>query len=210
MIITQIKRIGNSTKFNLYVDENWAGVFADEILARYHLKTDQEIDEEAFAEIKKENDEKVAFDMAVGYLEKYVVSEKGIRDYLKKKNVGKDIIEKAVAKLQEYGYVNDESFAKNYFESMRNSKGKRVIANKLKEKGVSAEIVEQLLEDVEEEDELEKATALAEKFVKNRENSAKTNQKCIAHLIYKGYDYSVAQQATQIALSNKGEVDDWI
>ena len=210
MIITQIKRIGNSTKFNVYVDDSWSGVFSDEILARYHLKTGQEIDEEEFLEIKKENDEKVSFDIAVGYIEKYVVSEKGVRDYLKKKNFSINVIDTTIEKLRNYGYVNDENFARNYFESMRNSKGKRVIANKLKEKGVAVEIVEQLLENVDDEGELEKATVLAEKFVKNRENSAKTYQKCIGHLIYKGYDYSVAQQATQVALSNKGETDDWI
>ena len=35
---------------------------------------------------------------------------------------------------------------------------------------------------------------LAEKFAKNRENTLKNKQKCFAHLIYKGYDYSVAQK----------------
>ena len=48
------------------------------------------------------------------------------------------------------------------------------------------------LENVEEDDEIEKATALAEKFVKNRQIDAKIKQKCLAHLIYNGYDYSVA------------------
>lgn len=209
MKITKIKRIGNTNRFHVYVDEKWSGVFLDEILAVYHLKTDKEIEDEEFKKIKVENDEKVAFDMAATYLEKYVVSEKGLKDYLKKKGFDFSVIQKTVQKLNEYGFVDDEKFAKNYFESLSNSKGKRAIAQKLKQKGVSAEIVENLLENVDDEAELEKAKTLAEKFVKNRQNEPKLQQKCIAHLIYKGYDYNVAQQATKSALSHLGENYDW-
>lgn len=210
MTITKIKRIGNTNRFHVYVDEKWSGIFLDEILAFYHFKTDMEIDEDEFKTIKSENDEKVAFDMAVSYLEKYVVSEKGLKGYLKKKSFDGKVIVKTVEKLREYGFIDDEKFAKNYFESLSTSKGKRAIANKLREKGVSAEIIGNLLENVDEESQIEMATTLAEKFVKNRQIDTKLKQKCLAHLIYKGYDYSVAQKATKNALQNLGENDDWI
>ncbi len=209
MTITKIKRIANTNRFHIYVDDKWNGIFLDEILAVYGLKTGQELDDEEFAKIKSENDRKVAFDMATSYIEKYVVSEKGIKDYLKKKGFDFKVINATVDKLKDYGLVNDESFAKNYFETLSATKGKRAIASKLKQKGVSAEIVANLLENINEDDEIEKATALAEKFVKNRQIDAKIKQKCLAHLIYKGYDYDVAQKATKIALENKGENDDW-
>lgn len=180
----------------------------DETLARFHLKTGQEVEEEAFKEIKAENDERVSFDMAASYMEKYVVSEKGIKDYLKKKNFADKTIKITLEKLREYGFVDDEKFAKNYFESLAGTKGKRAIANKLRQKGINADIIDNLLENVDEDDEIERATAIAEKFVKNRQNDTKCKQKCLAHLIYKGYDYSVAQQATKNAY--KGENDDWI
>lgn len=210
MIITKIKRIGSTNRFHVYVDEEWAGVFLDEILALYHFKTDMEIEESEFKKIKFENDKKVAFDMAVSYMEKYVVSEKGIRDYLKKKNFDDSTIKNTIEKLKEYNFVDDRKFAQNYFESLSASKGKRVISNKLKEKGISLEIINEILENVDDEDEIEKAKMIAEKFVKNRQNDTKCKQKCLAHLIYKGYDYNVAQQATNYALEDKGESDDWI
>ena len=87
MTITKIKRIASTNRFHVYADEQWCGIFLDEILALYHFKTGMEIDEDEFKEIKLENDEKVSFDMAASYLEKYVVSEKGLKDYLKKKLV---------------------------------------------------------------------------------------------------------------------------
>ena len=149
--------------------------------------------------------------MAVTYMERYVVSEKGVKDYLKKKGFEDKTIMQTIEKLKEYGYVDDEKFAQNYFESLSSNQGKRAIANKLRAKGVSKEIVENLLENVDEEKQIEQATILAQKFVKNREKTPKTKQKCLAHLIYKGYDYSVAQKACKnITDLYEGEEDDWI
>ena len=196
MIITKIKRIASTNRYHLYADEQWQGIFLDEILAIYKLKTDQEIDEDDFKKIKKENDRKVSFDMAVCYMEKYVVSQKGIKDYLKKKGFDDNTISATIDKLKDYGYVDDEKFARNYFDSLTASKGKRAIANKLREKGIAKEIIDDLVEEIEDEDEISKATVLAEKFAKNREKSLKNKQKSLAHLVRKGYDYTVAQQAT--------------
>lgn len=194
MKITEIKKSKQPMKYHLYVDDVFYGVFLDEILASYSLKTGQEIGEDRLEEIKKENDEKLAFSTAVGYIERYNVSTKGLKDYLLRKKFSKYAIDSAVNKLKEYNYLNDEAFAKNYFEVLSGSKGKRVIAQKLKEKGVKKEIIDELLLNIEDEDEEERARALAEKFVKNREKNLKNKQKCFAHLVYKGYDYSVAQK----------------
>lgn len=210
MTITKIKRIGSTNRFHVYADEAWAGIFLDEMLVKHQIKTGADFDEAEFAEIKRENDERVAFDMAVSYLEKYVVSEKGLKDYLKKKGFDAKAISQAVEKLKDYGFIDDEKFARSYFESLSNGRGKRAIAQKLKQKGVSGEIVDGLLEEVDEEDELQKAIVNAEKFAKNRQNDPKIKQKCLAHLIYKGYDYGVAQKATNEILKNTGENDDWV
>ena len=194
MKITEIKKSKQPMKYHLYVDDVFYGVFLDEILASYSLKTGQEIGEDRLEAIKKENDEKLAFSTAVGYIERYNVSSKGLKDYLLRKKFSKYAIDSAVNKLKEYNYLNDEAFAKNYFEALSGSKCKRVIAQKLKEKGVKKEIIDELLLNIEDEDEEERARALAEKFVKNREKNLKNKQKCFAHLVYKGYDYSVAQK----------------
>ncbi len=208
MTITQIKRIGATNRFHVYADGQWAGIFLDEILVRFSFKVGGEFDEEKFKEIKAENDEKVSFDMAVSYLEKYVVSEKGLKDYLKKKGFSDEIIKKTISKLHEYEMVDDEKFAKNFFESVSQSQGKRTIARKLIQKGVSKDIVDNLIEGVSDDDEFEKASVLAEKFVKNREKNAKNKQKCLAHLIYKGYDYSVAKKVIDKIFVDMEETED--
>lgn len=209
MTITKIKRIANTSRYHVYADESWAGIFLDEMLVKFDIKTGSDFNEETFKSIKAQNDEKVAFDMAASYLESYVVSTKGLKDYLRKKGFDEAAILKTVQKLQEYGFLDDEKFAKNYFESLSSSKGKRAIAAKLRQKGVSSEIIQNLLENVDEDEEFEKAYVLAVKFAKNRQKDAKLRQKTLSHLIYKGYDISVAQKAATAAL-NEGENNDWI
>lgn len=208
MTITEIKKTKNAMRYHLYVDDKFFSIFLDEILAKYKLKTGQEIDEDELFEIKKENDEKLAFDMALSYLEKYNVSTKGLKDYLKKKNLDKNAIDSACEKLKNYGYLDDKIFAKNYFESLSSSKGKVVIGRKLREKGISSEIIEELLANVDDESEEERAFETAKKFAKNRENNLKNKQKCLAHLIYKGYDYSVASKVTNQIFTKEND-NDW-
>ena len=99
MTITEIKKTKNAMRYHLYVDDKFFGIFLDEILAKYALKTGQEIEKEDLEEIKKENDGKLAFLMSISYLEKYNVSKKGIVDYLKKKGIDKNAIDGAVIKL---------------------------------------------------------------------------------------------------------------
>ena len=129
MIITKIKRISTTNRFHLYIDEKWSGIFLDETLAFYKLKTGQEIDEEDFKKIKLENDQKVAFDMAISYLEKYSVTRKGVSDYLKKKNFDAFVVASTLKKLEDYQILNDEKFAQNYFETISQTNGKRAVAN---------------------------------------------------------------------------------
>ena len=212
MTITKIKRIAKTNRYHVYVDEKWYGIFLDETLVTYKIKTDAEFEENVLDKIKFENDKKLSFDMAVSYMEKYMVTEKGVKDYLKKKNFDDITIKAAIEKLHSYNMINDQRFAKEYFDSLSKSQGKNTIINKLRQKGISKEIIEELVENIDEESQIENATNLAKKFVKNRDKSAKTKQKCLAHLVYKGYDYSVAQKATRDAIDceDEGENDDWV
>lgn len=212
MTITKIKQIAKTNRYHVYVDDKWYGIFLDETLAICKIKTGDDFDNTTLDKIKLENDKKLSFDMAVSYMEKYMVTEKGVKDYLRKKSFSEQSIDSTIEKLHSYNLINDERFAQEYFSSMSKSQGKNTIINKLRQKGISKEIVDELVENIDEESQIESAIILAKKFVKNRDNSAKTKQKCLAHLVYKGYDYPVALRATKeaIDLENEGENDDWI
>ena len=53
MQITEIKKSKQPMKYHLYVDDVFFGVFLDEMLAKFNLKTGQEVDEELLYNIKE-------------------------------------------------------------------------------------------------------------------------------------------------------------
>jgi SOS response regulatory protein OraA/RecX len=83
-------------------------------------------------------------------------TEKELRGrLLKKKYIEKDIDE-VIEFLKEYGFVDDERYAKLYIAGgMRNGKGSVRLKNKLIEKGIPGEIIKQhIAEDIDPDTEL--------------------------------------------------------
>ena len=194
--ITEIKKIGKGLRYNLYLDDEFFGVYEAEILARHCLKTGQSFDDDFFEELKIENGDYACFNRGLTLLEKSMKSEKMLKDYLREKGYPKSCIEKASEKLKEYGYIDDIAFCENYINSYLNSKSKRRLKYDLLAKGIKEneieEKLEQLLGDEQEKDNL---INLAQKYMKNKEFDIKNKQKFYNHFAGKGYDYGMIANA---------------
>ena len=194
--ITEIKKIGKGLRYNLYLDDEFFGVYEAEILARHCLKTGQSFDDDFFEELKIENGDYACFNRGLTLLEKSMKSEKMLKDYLREKGYPKSCIEKASEKLKEYGYSDDIAFCENYINSYLNSKSKRRLKYDLLAKGIKEneieEKLEQLLGDEQEKDNL---INLAQKYMKNKEFDIKNKQKFYNHFAGKGYDYGMIANA---------------
>lgn len=196
MRVTEIKKIGKGIRYSLYVDDEFFMAVESEILAKKGLKTGDEVSHEYLEELKLENSDYASFDRALGVLEKSMKTEKGIREYLYSKGYLKSSIDKAVNKLIEYGYIDDEVFAENYIRTYSHSKGKRKIKCELIQKGVADEIVDQKIEELfDEENEFETCYNLAKKYLKNKQKDAKTIQKAYAHLTSKGFNFDIIKRS---------------
>lgn len=193
MQITEIKKVGKGLRYSVYVDENYEGTFEAEIMVKFALKTGQKISRDELDKIKIANGDLAAFDRALGVLEKGPKTQKLITDYLKGKGYPDECIDRALDKLLDYNLINDESYAEQYINSYAQSKGAKKLKYDLLHKGVAPEIIEQKLNElVSDEDQFNSCLRHAEKYVKNKELDQKTKQKLFAHLVSKGYDFSVA------------------
>ena len=194
--ITEIKKIGKGLRYNLYLDDEFFGVYEAEILARHCLKTGQSFDDDFFEDLKIENGDYACFNRGLTLLEKSMKSEKMLKDYLREKGYPKSCIEKASEKLKEYGYIDDTAFCENYINSYLNSKSKRKLKYDLLAKGIKENVIdeklEQLLCDEQEKDNL---INLALKYMKNKEFDIKNKQKFYNHFVGKGYDYGIIANA---------------
>lgn len=196
MQITEITKIGKGIRYKLEVDDNFEGVFEAEVLARYNLKTGQEIDEDFLNSLKIENGDFACFDRGLGLLERGMKSQKQVEDYLKGKGYPVSCIEKAIKKLTEYGYINDEAYAKEYVKLYSQKDGKRKIEFALKNKGVDDEIISKAIEEILTEETMdETCLTLAKKKAKNLELDAKGKQKLYSYLAGRGFDFETIRRA---------------
>lgn len=192
MQITEIKKIGRGDRYYLIIDEVNKFVVEAEILAKYKLKTLDEIECEKLNKLLLENGELSCFDRALSYLEKNIKTEKGIREYLKQKGFLEESIDNAVEKLREYGYIDDGVYAENYIRTYKDKKGKKLLRFELALKGVDKALIEEKLDElVEDEEELESCRTLCKKYIKNKTLDQKLKQKTYAHLTTKGFSSDV-------------------
>ena len=85
--------------------------------------------------------------------------------HLKKRGVTEDVANAILYRLQEQGFIDDEAFARAWSESRQRSKklSKRVIAGELREKGVSAEIIEEVCSEIDQDAEYAIALDMAQR-----------------------------------------------
>jgi regulatory protein len=104
------------------------------------------------------------------------------------------IIQEAVDKLVNLGYVNDERRATNLVNAYIKKESTYKIKRRLSEKGVSKEIIEEVLqENVDEDTEFEMAkNMLIKKF---KEYDPEKKQKYASYLAGRGYSWDVISKA---------------
>ena len=190
-MIEEIKKIGKGDRYYFILDDGRKFALEAEILAKYKLKSGEELEENKLKEILLANGDLSAFDRALTYLEKNIKTEKGIREYLKGKGFLDESIDKAVEKLNEYGYINDENFVYCYIRTYSNKKGKKLLKFELLAKGVSQEIIEEKLQNIDEKEQIEACKNLFEKYVRNKNIDLKLKQKVYAYLFSKGFSSDV-------------------
>jgi len=131
---------------------------------------------------------KKARDSAVRMLGYRAHSKRELRDKLRQKQHGGDVVDEVIESLTEYGYLDDYKFAVQFAEEKmkRKSLGSARVAYELRQRGVDSGIIERVLEgtDVCEE---EKAAALLEKKLRGEPVDETNRNKAVGLLKRHGY-----------------------
>ncbi len=186
--VTDLKRqIKNKSRINIYLDGEYF-TSADEVaLHRAGIKKDCETDEKALAELIAADDGQRAFDAALKYLSYRLRSKREISVYLESKGFGEGTVEDTVAKLSEYGYVDDEAFARLYVQSQRTRYGIKKIAYKLRELGISDEIIDGVCV----KDDFDALTRIAQKYRSSHRDA--DDKRLGAYLLSKGFEWEAVK-----------------
>ncbi|MBQ7885118.1 MAG: RecX family transcriptional regulator [Clostridia bacterium] len=204
MIVTELKQKGKSESYYAYFDNELYGELQLETLVKHHIKVGEEISNSQLEIIKEENDKLTCFNRALKYISSRLKTEKQMREYLHGLKYSNNAINQAINKLKEYGYINDEHFAKTFVEIYGESKGKKYLQRELMLKGVSQNIITSLLE---EQDETVACEMQCAKKIKNMAKpiSQKDKEKLYRFLLSKGFEFSVVKQCVSKFISGEDD-----
>lgn len=193
----------NKNRVNLYVDNEYLLSLQAELVYKYNLSKNQEIDEEKLLEIARADDYEKAKNKALNSLSKVEKSEKKIREKLSD-DFDEEVIEDVIEFLKKHELVDDERFAEMIVSNDLNFKrvGKNRIKQNLYTKGIKREYIESAISDIDSDVELENAIYLAKKRlprIKDKDIN-KVKNKLYQHLSYKGFSYDIIKSAIREVL----------
>lgn len=201
-VITSIeKQKNNKHRYSIYMDDHYFAALDEEMIVKAHIKTGMDMDEATLSQWILEDELKKAFEKSLSFLGYRPRSGKETMQYLERKGFDPSVIQKTIEKLEYYRYINDEDFAKAWVQDRKVGKnvGKMVIRQELTRKGIHRDIAQEALEDITEEDELERATQWVQKLV-NKKTGAGVDQRMLLQkisqtLFRKGFGWEVIHKA---------------
>jgi regulatory protein len=189
MKITAIKQqVKRKDRYSVYIDNKYSCSFSEGELLRLGLRIGQDMADEDLANLKHSAVLDKAKTRAFDLISRRPRSSWELKDYLKRKDYDKEVIESTISKLSELGYLNDLDFARRWVENRRLLKAasKRRLRQELKQKRISEEIIEQVLSE-DETDEREVLRELAAR--KRKQTKYQDNLKLMQYLSRQGYNY---------------------
>ena len=145
MVITKIQAL-TKQKYRIFLDgESAFAVYKGE-LSRYHLEEGAVLPPEVYEELVNRVLKKRATLRAMHILERTDKTEAQLRRKLEESEYPKEAVESAIAYVTSYGYLDDRRYAEHYIEWKKQGKGKARLKMELVQKGISREIIEEVLE----------------------------------------------------------------
>lgn len=203
MKIIKIERKDERT-IRVHLDNNEILFLSNEVFIKNGLRKNDEISEDLFNFLIKENKLFFLKQKAFKLLGRRLHSEKELRIKLNQKGYEKDLIDKIIEELYLNNYLNDYEFARQFAdENIRNKLwGQVKIESELMKKGINREIISEVIkEKFFDGDSLESAVILVNKklktFLGKKIDSKKLKSKLLSFLISRGYDYETSRSAIE-------------
>ncbi len=200
-ITTQVK---NPNRVSVSVDGKYRFSLDIAQLVDMGLKQGQDIDEASLAEYEQESAFGKLYARTLEYCLMRPHSAKEVRDYLWRKTLSRKVKHKASGevrdqpgvstgltervfrRLEEKGYINDESFARWWVDNRSLSKGvsRRKLTQELRGKGVELGIIDAALSSTDRDE-----TTELTKVVEKKRSKYPDQQKLIQYLMRQGFRY---------------------
>lgn len=136
-------------------------------------------------------------------LNRIIKSRKQLADILERREIPTEIAETVLERFTEAGLIDDRRFAETLVATRRSARGlsRSALARELSTKGVSLEIIDDVLSELTAEEDLATATKLAVKRIRGLMSHPREtrNRRLLGFLQRKGYSASIAFAAIKSA-----------
>ncbi len=206
-IITDIQlQVKNKNRFNVYIDDEYSFSCDPEIILKYKLKKGSQVSKKELLELMDENKEKTAFQIAIYYLSFRPRTYFEVNNYLQKKEYEDKIINKVLEKLVYYRYIDDRQYTMSYISNAIQERKKSLnsIKSELMKKGVSTDIIEELITLFSPDINLEIAKEISNKYFYQKSHLPfnQIKNKLSQMLIRKGFTWEVVTECLNYLTEN--------
>ncbi len=140
----------NKDRVNVYLDGEFS--FGMAAIVAIQLRIGQELTPERITTLLERDSYEKAKDRAINLISLRPRSGREVSRNLKSKGFDEELIQRVITRLQEIELLNDESFARYWVEQRETFKPRssRALQQELMQKGVSREIIDTVLSDLDE------------------------------------------------------------
>lgn len=191
----------NKERVNVYLDGRYA--FAVTMIVAAGLKKGQFLSDDEIEQLKKQDEGNKAYNHAIYFLGFRSRSQSEIADYLRGKKYPPEVITETMDRLVREEYLSDESFARMWVADRERfrPRSRRALRYELRQKGVSDDVIENVLADIDE-DELAWRAIEAKLRQWKHLDEPHFKKKALGFLSRRGFNYEVARQAVERALES--------
>ena len=206
MKISKYKKVKNNI-YEVTLDNEEKIKLYEDVILKEELLLKKEIDNiDRLIEINKEYE---IYDIALKYLNHHVMSVKGMKDYLLKKNYNLQSVDKTVDIIKCKGYLNDSYYAKCYITNQINlsNDGPYKIIKHLEENDINSSIYAEYLSKYNDtwKDRIDKY--INKNLKVNKKSTYFFKSKMLVNLINLGYDKEMVNEClNKITIDNLAEL----
>lgn len=179
----------------VYIDGEYAMTLDTMTLVKNHIKAGVEISDEELHSLIQQSEKQRANEKALNLITYRDHSKKELKEKLSR-TYSAETAEEITEKMQEAGLVNDEEYARKYADELLRKKhmSMRGIEFKLREKGISSEIIQIIREELDLDSVAEIQQVLAKKYPTYAQDE-KVKKRAIAALQRLGWSWSDIKNA---------------
>jgi len=196
MVITGVVKRKKDSKYDVFVDGEYAFTCDVEVLLLLNIEEGKEITNEQYKYYVNFIESKNAKDYAFKLLSRKILTEKQLTDRLKLKGFSEEAIDKALLKAKEYDYINDKSYAKLFVEEkIRSQYSRKRVYYELIKRGVKKDIAEEVLEALYP---FEKEIEVIKQIIEKKRKSYDEVQKLKRYLYTNGFEIENIEKALNL------------